>query len=500
MKTYSKMKAIKLFLFIGILFISSCSSNNDDTKRFSNNNGQFIRFFLLVDSNNDVLESPEINGGLVAVSAYDKSNVKTLKIPVAITSNALIENTTATFEASTIGEIDLDITPQESLNFTPEKLIDTIFVKINNRWDFSQKQQLKLKLINISDPNIAIGIQNNLDANDELLIDFLEPSLQYTFETNRIEIKGTQGEIVDFKVNFPLGFFQNEIDDTTIFEFLNGFDYTLTRNAIGPDGTSLNYRITLNEDIQNDDVLYQTTISLIDTDSYRATGNTIIQLVKPVKTERDLEANTAANFYDLSDPFYRVYGEHWNDFNNDGICVWQAFFAFAYPVVVNSDNENAILYDDMGTTDTSDDTYHHAFKIGFNAFANPTSTTNSFNLKRWFNGESISSVNSPGFNIPTAIEFFPENGNSLTNGRALIIPQFLTIAGRNGNSYNIAISGEGTYSEISTGLFEIALELRATNDDLFGGTVTSEYRLYSNNSYTEPDPLTTNNCITETDL
>ena len=139
-------------------------------------------------------------------------------------------------------------------------------------------------------------------------------------------------------------------------------------------------------------------------------------------------------------------------------------------------------------------------EIGFNAFANPTSTTNSFNLKRWFNGESISSVNSPGFNIPTAIEFFPENGNSLTNGRALIIPQFLTIAGRNGNSYNIAISGEGTYSEISTGLFEIALELRATNDDLFGGTVTSEYRLYSNNSYTEPDPLTTNNCITETDL
>jgi hypothetical protein len=175
-------------------------------------------------------------------------------------------------------------------------------------------------------------------------------------------------------------------------------------------------------------------------------------------------------------------------------------YGFAYPVVVNSDNENAILYDDMGTTDTSDDTYHHAFKIGFNAFANPTSTTNSFNLKRWFNGESISSVNSPGFNIPTAIEFFPENGNSLTNGRALIIPQFLTIAGRNGNSYNIAISGEGTYSEISTGLFEIALELRATNDDLFGGTVTSEYRLYSNNSYTEPDPLTTNNCITETDL
>jgi len=71
----------------------------------------------LVDSNKEALEYPEINGGLTAVSAYEKSDVKTLKIPVVITSAALTENTTATFETSIIGDIDLDITPWKHLVF-----------------------------------------------------------------------------------------------------------------------------------------------------------------------------------------------------------------------------------------------------------------------------------------------------------------------------------------------------------------------------------------------
>jgi len=490
------MKATKLLTLICISLSLSCC-NSDDSKLFSNSDGQFIRFFLLVDSNKEALEYPEINGGLTAVSSYEKSNVKTLKIPVAITSAALAGNTTATFETSIIGDIDLDISPQETLHFSSNKLIDTIYVKVKSRWDFSQIQQLKLKLTSVSDPTIKIGIQNNLEPNNELLIDFLEPSFQYTFETNRIEIKGIQGEEVLFKVNFPLGYFENEIDENSIFEFLNGFDYSVSK--IEQNDISISYKITLNEDIQNDDVLYQSTITLLDTDLYLPVGNKILQLVKPIKTDRDLAVNTAANFYDLSDAFHRAYGEHWNDFNNDGICVWQSFFAFSYPVVVAADNPNAILFDDKGNNDPSDDVYHHAFQIGFRS-TKSTTTTNSFNLKRYFTNESTSYDNSPGFDVFPAIEFFPENGTSTTKGRSLIIPQYLTIAGTNGNSYNIAIAGEGTYSEISSGLFEIILTLTLTNDTLFGGTITSEYRLYNNNSYTEPDPLTTNNCVTETDL
>ena len=41
-----------------------------------------------------------------------------------------------------------------------------------------------------------------------------------------------------------------------------------------------------------------------------------------------------------------------------------------------------------------------------------------------------------------------------------MIPQYITIAGTNKNSHSIAISGEGTYKEISAGLFEISFELK----------------------------------------
>ncbi len=43
----------------------------------------------------------------------------------------------------------------------------------------------------------------------------------------------------------------------------------------------------------------------------------------------------------------------------------------------------SMMYD-MGTPDASDDIYHHAFRVGFNS-PNATGTTNSFDLKRWFN-------------------------------------------------------------------------------------------------------------------
>jgi len=77
---------------------------------------------------------------------------------------------------------------------------------------------------------------------------------------NRIEINGAQGEEVLFKVNFPLGYFEDEVDENSIFNFLNGFDYSLSK--IAQNDISISYKITLNEDIQNDDVLYQSTIIL----------------------------------------------------------------------------------------------------------------------------------------------------------------------------------------------------------------------------------------------
>ncbi|EJG02692.1 hypothetical protein, partial [Flavobacterium sp. F52] len=52
-----------------------------------------------------------------------------------------------------------------------------------------------------------------------------------------------------------------------------------------------------------------------------------------------------------------------------------------------------------------------------------------------------------------------------------------------------AISGEGTYKEISNGLYEISFELKLTNDKLFGGTVSTQYRMYNNRTYPKPNAL-----------
>ncbi|MCR8668013.1 hypothetical protein NO995_09995 [Aestuariibaculum sp. M13] len=491
------MKAIKiLYSILGVSLLFACSSD-ESSKLLNGDDEQFIRFFLLVDSNNNALEYPSSNGSLSAVSEFNKEDIKTLKIPVALTATEITENTTATFTTSIDGDIDLTIQPEQTLRFSPTKLVDTIYVTINKRWDFSQIPQLKLGLSEVSNSDIQIGIPNSLQPNDELVVNFNKPSFQYAFNTNRIEISGDPSDEIEVKVNFPLGYFNDDIDESEIFSFLNGFDYTINRTS--KDANSITFTITLNEAINNDDVYYQTVISLQEYNGYVPTGNSVLQIVKPIKSERDINTNPAANFYNLADQYYRTYGETWNDFNDDGICQWSSFNAFTYPVIVDVNDANAILYDDLGTIDTSDDIYHDAFKIGFNSTI-ATSTTNSFNIKRWFSNESTSAANSPGFNISPALEFFPENGTSKTQGTVLVIPQYITIGGNNDTSHVFAISGEGTYEEIATGLFEIKFQLHLTNEEVLGGTVTAEYRLYNNRSYPDPEDLTTTNCLKEYSL
>ncbi|TXE09708.1 hypothetical protein FUA26_09470 [Seonamhaeicola algicola] len=489
-------KKIPFLALILLALVLGCS-NDDDTNITENTT--FVRFNFLANSNNEPLVNPLINSGLLPKESFTNNVLKTLKIPVTLSSKTLNETVTVNYSISTNANSNLfSVAPINQVSFENTQLTDTIYINFNERWE--NTQNITLKLESASNPSIAIGNLNNTYKNDVFTVNLEAPNTTYTFPKNRIEIAGNAGEEINFKVNFPNGFIPSEVENLNMFEFLNGFDYTLTLNEMAEDRTFINYTITLNESIDNDNVYYQTIVTLQDTELYSTVGNNTLQIVKPIKTNRDVSVNTASNFYNASDQFHRTYGEHWNDSNNDGVCDWQGFFAFTYPVVVDENDENAVLFNDNGTPNTDDDIYHHAFKIGFNATINPTATTNAFNFKRWFNGESISSANSPGFNVQDAIEFFPENGNSNTKGNVIITPQFITISSSSGTSYSIAISGEGTYEEIEDGLFEIVFTLNATNDVLFGGTVSSEYRIYNNNSYTDPEPLTNNNCITDYDL
>ncbi|MFH6948729.1 hypothetical protein ACHRV6_09575 [Flavobacterium sp. FlaQc-51] len=402
------MNRIKILsiLFIALLF-NSCSK---DDYRLGTEIDPFIRFNFLT-KDNIPLEYPTVNGSILPQSTYLNSSIKTLKVPVALTTSSLKSPVTVNFSAvsSTNDNESFTVNPVNQLVFEGSKITDTIFVSFDKRW--TANQSISLKLETVSDPEIHIGNLNTEYPNDTFKIDLGTISTFYTFPVTQYLLKGEVGETIDFKVNFPNGFFPSEIEKASIFKFQNGFEYSLTHDDYGDNRSSITYHLKLLEDIQNDDARYESKITLINAPNYTAAGNINLTIVKPIKSPRDILANPASKFSDPTNAFYLTYGEHW--FNNNGTCSWQTFNALTFPVVVTKDNENAILYSDKGTTNPNDDVYHDAFKIGFNV-ATGTNTINSFGLKRWFSNENNSAAVSPGFNITSALEFFPANGNSKT--------------------------------------------------------------------------------------
>jgi len=489
------MNPIKIISVLSIVTTLLASCSKDDYRLDSSNVDPYVRFNFLVNSNNTPLEYPAVSTTLVPANTYNNKSIKKLKVPVTLSSPTLKSAVSVNFSAATSGDANsFSVEPASELLFAGNKLTDTIYLSFDKRW--KDKQTITLKLENASDPAIHIGNLNTSALNDAFTINLEEIITSYSLSANLMNVKGEVGETIDFKVNFPNGFIPSEMESLDIFKFDNGFEYKLTHDDYGDNRSSITYHLTLLEDIQNDDIPYDTTITLVSTTNYIATGNPTLQISKPIKSPRDILANPAAKFYDLSNKFYLTYGECW--FDKSGVCAWQAYNAFTFPVVVPKNSTNAILYSDNGTADPNDDIYHDAFKIGFNV-ASGTSTTNSFNLKRWFSNESTASASSPGFNITSAIEFFPENGNSTTNGSVLIIPQSIAItasstsaetaAGVKKDAHIIKISGEGKYKEISAGLFEISFVLTLENDLLFGGEVSTQYRMYNNKVYPKLDPI-----------
>lgn len=478
------MNRIKIISLLSIfVLLASCSK---DEYRLDSTVDPFVRFNFLTSSAGIPLEYPAVSTTIIPSSSYDNKSVKILKVPVSLTSFNLKSPVTVNFSTATSGDPDtFSVNPESELLFQSNKLTDTIYVSFDERW--KEKQTITLKLENASDPGIHIGNLNTNAPNNIFTINLGDISTTYTFPVNQFVVKGEVGEKVDFKVNFPNGFIPSEIDSNPIFKFQNGFEYSLTHDDYGDNRSSITYHLTLLEDIQNDDARYESKITLVNTPNYIATGNISLTVVKPIKSPRDVQAYPASKFTDPTNAFYLTYGEHWFS-STTGSCSWQTFNALTFPIIVTKDNENAILYSDKGTANPNDDVYHDAFKIGFNV-ASGTNTVNSFGLKRWFSNESNSAAISPGFNITSALEFFPANGNSKTQGTVLVIPQDITIGSSATNTHVIAISGEGTYKEISSGLFEISFELKLTNEKLFGGTVSTQYRMYNNRTYPKPAAL-----------
>ena len=488
------MKVIKqIYIVFMLLFIFSCE--NEDDKRFGSEDTSFVRFFLLVDNNNNVLEFPEKNGSLIAKTNYDKDNLKTLKIPVALTTKTLENTVNVSFETSVNGLDNYNILPANTLTFNNDKRIDTIFIKLNDRWDLSKNPQIKLTLTNISDTNISLGFPNEQISNKELIISFKETEFSYLFNTSRKEINGNINESFDFSVLFPNGFIASEIENVPLFSQPSTFKYNVVKKPITKDD-KIDFTLTVNENI-NDDVDLNAFLNLLEIPNYNKGANQSLQINKPIKVDR--EGNPAANFYDLQTPNYRLRGEYWRpDDDNPGSCEWFATNVFSVPVIVDKNDPNGIFISDNGTpNDDSDDIYHHRYKIGFSSSTGLG--VNVFAIRSLINGESS---RSPGLTLIEAIEFFPLNGNSTTEGKMTVIAQNLILVRiADDKAFSIPISGVGTYKLIDATAnvwqmsFDITYDFSQVN-----GTIITLPMVY-NNLPGQPEPaLPTNTCFEEIQL
>ncbi len=491
MKILFKMKATKYLLLILISFAFACT-NDDLSNQESEDFQAFLRFNFLVNANNVPLEYPQVTASRIPLSTYDNTSLKTLKIPVALSAKSYESTVTAGYSLQTgLPEGSYSVSP-ERLSFTASQPTDTLYLSFNERW--AAEESLVFELTDVSDAAIHLGSLNDTFPNKSFEVKLGEVTTTYRLNTSRIDLTGQIGEQVSFRVEFPSGYIDSEIDDASLFRSLDGFDYILERSEVTSE--YIEYTITLNESLENDDANFQSILSLAELEDYQLSGNSNLLVIKPIKADRDLATNPASHFYDTSNPYFLARGENWIDHDNDGVCTWRAWTAFAVPVKVDANDPNAILGSDNGTPDPSDDIYYDAFKIGF---VSPLAgrTTNPFNLQRWFDNESTNADVSPGFNITAAIEFFPEDGTNKTQGTVTIIPQFLAISSRDDKFYEFAISGSGTYRKVNDGLWEIKVALRVNNDELYGGTVTSEYYIYSDRGYEDPADLPGNNCVNE---
>lgn len=481
-----------LLLLSGILLVL-CSCDRPEREVYENADGRFVRFNLQIDKNGKQVQFGEVNPAADVVSFYEQKTVETLAIPVTITSETLQERVEVTFSVDTVGGYDaFAVEPADGvLAFEGNILTDTIFIDYLSRWEGDGDSQIVLELETVSDDSIMIGHPNSVEKNDKLTISLEELNLRYYLPVmNTIEILGEAGEEVLLVVSFPDGLFPDELEEVDLLVNTSAdFIFSLERLPFDADSREIVYRFTLGEPLDEDLFMFRAEFTLAALDVYLLSGNSKLTVVKPVLVERDNALNTAANFYDVSNSLYRTYGENWMDFNEDDTCEWVSFNAFTYPVEVASNHPHAVLADDGGNDDPADDVYHHAFRIGFNS-PNAGNTTNSFNMKRWFNNESNDGEYSSGFNVTQALEFFPDDGTSAVSGVVKVVPQDLLISTRIETdvyrSYTIAIEGEGEYVEIADGVFEITLELRATNAELFGGTRTALYKIWNTNDYADP--------------
>lgn len=489
------MKSTKfiIYLFLALVSLSSCDEKNRPLYD-ENKYGQFVRFAMVLDNNGDPIQG-EIDPSKAFATRYEHKDLTAIKIPVVLSSSTLDHDVTVGFVSQLYGDFsDYTISPSDSLTFNAQKLTDTITISFTSKWDTLTVDSLCLELTASSDDNITIGYPFGFEDNSKITIVLSDLVFPYTIPSpNSFDLTGAKDEDITFSILFSNGFLKEDLEGKELLDISNAdFLYTLTQHPFQTGDKKVIYTFTVEEELDNPYKYYDCTFELSDIEGYTSFGNKEVTFAKQIENKSNNNINMARHFYDNHlDAYNRMYTLFFIDYFDKGECKWRESFAYSFPVEVSADHPNAVLHEDGK--------YYHAFQIGFNSHT-PRLTTNSFALKYWFEDYSTMSEDSPGFNVLKAIEFYPKDGESYTEGSMSIIKQDLVISSKEKKSYTISIAGEGTYHYVegsqemyNDSIFELDFEFEVTNEELYGGTRKYQYKMMNKNpEKTEyPDSLNT---------
>ena len=471
------MKAIKKTAFLLILGAIIYGCTNKDASNYQEN-FNFVRFGLQVDINNKQLIYPQVQQDIPEIDAYTHLSTRTIRIPIVMTSALKSTATEVFYTIETEGTFTgYQIVPVQKVIIPAGKLIDTLRISFNARWQSANVNKIKLKIVSTSDLNLNIGWKNSPRKMDVLTITLGDlAKTKYNFAQNLYQIQGNINDELLIPINFSQPITNAMIGN---FDFITPafsgsvcdgasavYNYAIVRQPF-IDGVSQifyklkilsttpflsNLRLTLNSGITDFDVL--------------GINQTIVS--KPESVSR--QGDVAANWYNTADALNRTYCRPWYYDSATMQCRYGNLSQmFTKPVIVQpgSINDNGFGY--------------HKYKIGFVGNTPPIGT-NPFDFQRFYGGTSNSS---PAFNILEALEFFPENGTSLTNGIVKVVAQTLTfVKTSNSQSINVPICGIGTYYfNSATNRFEMYLDIHCDETAINGNSnVIRSMYIYRNNA------------------
>jgi hypothetical protein len=149
---------------------------------YSNEDGRYVRFNLMVNSDGQPVDNSRVNPGADVTSLFNNKSVQTIAVPVSITSEPLEEDVMVNFSTEVTGDFTgFTVSPEDQLIFSGSNLTDTIYIDFTERWDSADANQILLKITSVSDLEIKIGNLSGLDKNDELTINLSELILRFNF-------------------------------------------------------------------------------------------------------------------------------------------------------------------------------------------------------------------------------------------------------------------------------------------------------------------------------